>query len=86
MGLYCHTGTITKYLPGLLADGVGAGSRNYSNGDSGRGECLSSQVIFPSLQRAAKVKHPELIFSETARGLVERPRPGPELLLNHTCL
>jgi hypothetical protein len=24
----------------------------------------SSQFIFPSLQRAAKVKHPELIFSE----------------------
>lgn len=47
MGLYCHTGTITKYLPGLLADGVGTGNRNYSNGDSGRGEYSVLSVLSP---------------------------------------
>lgn len=38
MGLYCHSGTTAKYLPGLLADGVGTGNCDYSHGDGGGGE------------------------------------------------
>ena len=38
MGLYCHSGTPAEHLPGLLADGVGTGDRDYSHGDGGGGE------------------------------------------------
>lgn len=58
----------------------------------------SSQFIFSSLQRAAKVRHPEVIFPEDSRGdrgLVKAGcvKNGPRarrglvlLLLNYSCL
>lgn len=57
MGLYCHSGTITKYLSGLLADGVGTGNCNYSNGDSRRGKYSFLLIDFLSLRKTVYVDH-----------------------------
>ena len=54
MGLYCHSGTITKYLSGFLADGVGTGDCNYSNGDSRRGQYSFLFIDFSQPQKNNK--------------------------------
>lgn len=59
MGLYCYTGTITEHLSGFLADGVGTGSCNYSNGDGRRGKCLFLLMDFLSFRRTVNVDHVE---------------------------
>lgn len=69
MGLYCHTGTITEYLSGFLADGMGTRHCNYSYGDSRRGEHSFLLIDFLSLRRTTV--HVDLYgiltFRETGR-------------------